>query len=210
MEAIEQWLTQMTDTYLDMGYVVIFTPILIIVLGIILGLNKKIVVYRNYSDIAIVCLTVLVPISGFFVLLKMGVTEEGVDYFKTPFLVFEAIMLLIILYRTFMDNHNPFKALLAFVTKVPLGVFFIYNFIEFTTTRRGQKQQGPLVFLMVLTPIIIGLVKNKEGLFAPLNRINKISNIKNKINKKSKEEEEQEKKRAALSAIDEFQKNNVQ
>ena len=90
-------------------------------LGLILGLTKVITVYRDFNDVGLVGLTVALPVAVMMSLLGVGV--QKFDFLLTPFLWFEAAMALLILVRTFVDNRNPLKAILAFLVKIPSASF---------------------------------------------------------------------------------------
>jgi len=141
----------------------------VFVLGIFLGFKKVVIVYRDFTDVGVVCLMVLVPASVFIGMLYLGV--DSIDFITTPFLIFEAVMLLVILVRSLSDNKNPLKALLAVLVKIPLSIIFVVNVIDFIVPDERRKRKGPLIILLLFTPIILALVNKKEGFCTPLNAL---------------------------------------
>ncbi len=69
------------------------------------------------------------------------------------------------------NNGQMIHTLLAFVTKIPIGIIFVFHLLEIinpsgkTINERRQNRRNTLVVLTLLTPIIAGLVVNKEGKF---------------------------------------------
>jgi len=69
------------------------------------------------------------------------------------------------------NNGQMIHTLLAFVTKIPIGIIFVFHLLEIinpsgkTINERRQNRRNALVVLTLLTPIIAGLVVNKEGSF---------------------------------------------
>ena len=89
-------------------------------IGIILGFTKTIVVYRDYADLTLVFMLVLAPLGVYGLI---GDKVEN-DIIRIVLLIIEIIIILLILIKTYIDNHNIFKTILAFITKIPLGVIF--------------------------------------------------------------------------------------
>ncbi len=87
-------------------------------------------------------------------------------------MIVSGILAIKLLINTYLDNNRKIlKTLLAFLTKIPLGVIWMINFINVldpsgkTINERRQNRRNALVVLTLLTPIIAGLVVNKEGSF---------------------------------------------
>ncbi|MDI3527081.1 MAG: hypothetical protein PWR03_1264 [Tenuifilum sp.] len=104
----------------------IYTGIAILLFGIILGFAKKIVVYRDFADLTKVFMLVLAPI-GLYILLGDKVQN---DIVRNILIIVESGLLIWILITTFLDNRSIFKTLLAFITKIPLGVIFAIYLIN--------------------------------------------------------------------------------
>ena len=149
--------------------VIILMGFLIIIgFGVIMGYMNKIVVYRNFGDLRNVFLIVLLPMTVFFTLMKMGI--ENFEAFHTPFLIFLSLILIYIFITTLKDNGNIFKALLAFVTKVPLGVLLVIALIEFISPKKRGNRGYAFATMLLLTPIVIGLINDKGNLPRVLRR----------------------------------------
>jgi TctA family transporter len=141
----------------------IYGGIGILLLGIILGFTKTIVVYRDFADLTKVFMLVLTPI-GLFILLGDKVQN---DIVKNVLIFVESGLLFWILITTYLDNRNIFKTLLAFITKIPLGVIFAIYLINIispggkTRTQRRQSRGISGIVLLFLGPILFGLVRNR-------------------------------------------------
>lgn len=149
----------------------LITWMAVIVIGIILGFKQKITVFRNYNDLCLVFLLGLVPVILMYAFfhIPQGQQEMG----GKVILLIESAIFLLILFRTFQDNRNPFFMVIALITKITLSVLFIINLIDFVTPsgkngleRTSGRRKG-FVFLLALTPIVFALVKTKEGIFNP-------------------------------------------
>lgn len=148
-----------------------------VVLGVTLGFANKVTVFRNYNDVGIVSLNLLLPLSvGIIVYFFIKPDEQRVGYIFSGILFVG--MLLLVLLRSIKDNSNIAYALIAFITKVTLSIFFIIHFINFiapagkSVSARNSNRWISLVFLLGLGPLLFGLVREKEGFFFP----NKILN----------------------------------
>jgi hypothetical protein len=141
----------------------IYIGIGILLLGIILGFTKTIVVYRDFADLTKVFMLVLAPV-GLYILLG-DIVENNIV--RNILIVIEVGLLIWILITTFLDNRNIFKTLLAFITKIPLGVIFaiyLINLISSGRKTRGQRRQSrgmSGIVLLFLGPILYGLVRNR-------------------------------------------------
>lgn len=144
----------------------IYAGIGILLLGIILGFTKTITVYRDFADLTIVFMLVLVPV-GLFSLLGDKIQSQTMN---KVLIVVELMLVLWILVSTFIDNRNPFKTLLAFITKIPLGVIFAIYLVNLVAPggksklSRSQSKGFAGIILLFLSPILFGLVKNKVWL----------------------------------------------
>ena len=160
-----------TDYVFSVYTLILFLAV--VVFGVVMGLQKRATIYRNYTDLFIVFLTLLTPV-GFYYLGMLASSSEhkGDDQFVLYlFVAVEAGLLLWIFWRTWQDNGNFFLALLAFLTKVPLAVIFIFNIIEFITPSgktaggRASNRRAGLIVLMLVAPLVLALVRDQEGLF---------------------------------------------
>lgn len=143
---------------------------IVVIAGIVLGWgeNRKIVVFRDYNDLG---LTFLIPAS--FVVINLLFTQ----FFKGDARVGLAIagsvaggLTLLLLVNTFKDNQNNIlKSLLAFLTKLPLGIIWVLNLFTLlnpqgkSARQRAQSRGMALIILTVLTPIIAMLVVDRDG-----------------------------------------------
>ena len=142
----------------------IYGSIGILLLGIILGFTKTITVYRDFADLTKVFMLVLAPLGLFYIL------GDKIDnrILRNIFFGIEGLLLLWIIVTTFIDNRNIFKALLALITKIPLGVIFaiyLVNLISPSGKNRRQSRGIAGIVMIFLAPILFGLVKNRVWSF---------------------------------------------
>ncbi len=138
----------------------IYGSIGILLLGILLGFTKTITVYRDFADLTKVFMLVLAPLGLFYIL------GDKIDnhILQNIFFGIEGLLLLWIIVTTFIDNRNIFKALLALITKIPLGVIFaiyLVNLISPSGKNRRQSRGIAGIVMIFLAPILFGLVKNR-------------------------------------------------
>lgn len=145
--------------------------IVIVVIGVIMGFKQKITIFRDYNDFGLVFLLGMVPVVLMYLFQLVANDNQKVGLI---FIVsVEAILFLWIIIRTFQDNHNPLNFFVALVTKITCSVLFIINLLDFvtpsgkTSSYRASSRRKGFAFLLILTPIVFSLVKNKKGLFNP-------------------------------------------
>lgn len=148
--------------------------ILIVVVGTILGFMKKITVYRNYDDIGLVFLMMLLPFVAIMASLYLRGLDEKVVYALLGLFGCAEIFLFVVSgVRTYQDNSNIFAALVALLTKLTLSVLFLYNLIRLispggkTLMDSRRTRESAALCLLVLAPIVYGLVRDKVGIFNP-------------------------------------------
>jgi len=146
---------------------IIFTIIIIIGVFNGFGENRKIIVYSDYDDLG---LTFLVSASFFLIIY----TFTSFGFNQTIGIVIASIISLIIAIKvvanTYEDNNQDSgKTFLALMTKFPLAIIWILNIISVldpggrTLSQRRKNRATALVILTFLTPIVTGLVVNKNG-----------------------------------------------
>jgi len=139
----------------------------LLLLGIILGFTKTIVVYRDYSDLTKVFMLVLAPV-GIFAIIGDNVDSKIV---RNILMVIEILIILWILITTYLDNRNILKTILAFITKIPLGVlfaFYLVNLISPSGNSMGNRRKSRGIsglVLIFLAPVLYGLVNHSVWSF---------------------------------------------
>jgi hypothetical protein len=145
--------------------------IIAVVLGVIMGIKERIVIFRDYNDLGLVFLIGLVPIVLMYLFALTSEASKNVAFMFTA--IAELIVFLWLVIRTFKDNSNPAYGILALVTKISLSVLFIINLLDFvtpagkTSSKRASSRRKGFAFLLFLTPIVFTLVRNKTGIFNP-------------------------------------------
>ena len=143
----------------DYLFLLIIIPILPIIIGIILGLNGKITVFRNYNDLWLMLWTAVIPLVFFF----MYVNIQS-DWIIILGIIFELLLFIVITFRTYNDNRGIFSTLLALYTKIPLcilGLSILILFID--KTRKRQSSLFEVISFLLFVPLLNNLVKDKTG-----------------------------------------------
>jgi len=145
----------------------------VVVVGVGMGLKEKAIIYRDYNDLFIVFLTSLTPVVFFYLGAAASSSEKKSEneFVLYLFLAVMAGLLIWIFGRTWKDNGNFFLALLAFFTKVPMAVIFIFSLIAFitptgkTASDRASMRRTGLVVVLLVAPLVLALVKDQNGVF---------------------------------------------
>ncbi|MEO8801791.1 MAG: hypothetical protein ABI375_00370 [Rudaea sp.] len=153
--------------------------ILIVIGGIVAGYKGAIVVYRNFDDLAIVFfMGVLFFVGGLAGFYLSGIKNS----FAGPLLWGISGLAIMFLFgwtvsRTWRDQKigSVWRFTLALITKMSLGILFVNNLVTLispsgkTMGARSRARGSALLFLAVLTPIVLRLVRDHEGVWAPRN-----------------------------------------
>ncbi len=145
--------------------------VVFVVIGVVMGFKQKITVFRDYNDLGLVFLLGLVPIILMYVFSFASKDNHKIGFIFIA--IVESVLFLWIVIRTIQDNQNPLGILFALVTKISLSVLFIINLLNFVTpsgktgSNRASSRRTGFAFLLVLSPIVFALVRNKEGIFNP-------------------------------------------
>ena len=153
--------------------------ILLVIVGIVAGFKGAIVVYRNFDDLAIVFFMGVL----FFVGGLAGFYFSGFkNSFATPLLWGLSGLGIMTLFgwtvaRTWRDqkSESVWRFVLALITKMSLGILFVNNLVTLispsgkTLGARSRARGSALLFLAVLTPIVLRLVRDHVGIWAPHN-----------------------------------------
>ena len=144
-----------------------FVWLCIVIITVIFGFKKKLVVFRDYNDLALVFLLSIGPIAIAFILSYLGAPKNLGTYGLLGLVI---ILFSWIGFRTLQDNHNPIYFLLALITKISLSFLFIVSLISFVapsgkaTSQRMDARRIAFVLLMMVTPLIVALVRDHEGI----------------------------------------------
>lgn len=138
--------------------------------GIWMGMRQQVVVYRNYFDVMLVGGLYLIPaaITGLAITLGGGSDNgDGPNELGFAFivlaLVLDLLLLIFILVRTWLDNPNPLKMLLALYVKIPLGVLFFTQFRNIFGGQQPRSRRNSMFWTLMMAPLIHGLVRDKKG-----------------------------------------------
>lgn len=122
-------------------------------------------VYRNYYDILIVGLLYMVTLVGIGIVVLFDFDTEGSAEIGAGFLAVTAIIELIVfsfvLVRTWFDNPNPMKLLMALYVKLPTGIFFFSHFYNMFTAKKRQERRHSAFWFIFMMPLLYALVRDK-------------------------------------------------
>lgn len=142
---------------------IVAPPILLFAWGAYLGTRGAIIVYRNYNDVMIVGMLVLIPLAIFGFMLPFFEIDGRVFELVWPtVMVLMGLLLVFIVVRTAVDNRNVFKTLLALYVKVPAGLLF---FIQLTSAFTGEKRKNrreSMMWTLLMLPLLYALVHDKS------------------------------------------------
>lgn len=150
-----------------LGLILIFYSVVVLA-GIILGWKQKIVVFKNYDDLILSICFFVIPVFV-FLLNAMGFISSLEGFPFVLFLSVELLLLSLILICSWQSNKSFLSFLLAFFTKMPLSIFFsvlLFQIIDpsgKTEFERKTNRNKSIAFLVLLTPVLYKLVRNKEG-----------------------------------------------
>jgi hypothetical protein len=144
--------------------------LIVVAAGVLLGVNNRIVVFRNYNDMAIAfCAGLLASVA---VVLWFGF-EKQYAILALSLVVMASIGVFWSIIRSFVDNRNPFYAIIAVTTKLTLFALFIFSLVDLvapsgkTAGDRAAARRYSFIILLFIAPLTYALVKDKTGVFSP-------------------------------------------
>lgn len=158
------------DELMDLHSILLGLFLVTVIYGVVKGYgeDREIIVFRNYDDLG---LTFLIPAS-FFLIQYIFASLGGNTAIATIIASGVSLWLLAKLIKnTYEDNGQDMKKfLLALITKLPLGIIWVFNLVQTINPsgkghQRARNRGRALVILAFLTPIIGLLVVDKSGSF---------------------------------------------
>ena len=150
--------------------------LVVVLVGVVTGWRERITVFRDYDDLALVFFASAGVIAAFLSVVFFGQAKDWVaPVLASTCLVVAAVCGLFILGRTWRDNPSALWFVVALVTKLTLGALFLVNLVELirpsgdTQIKRAKNRASALGFLVILSPIVLHLVRNPAGIWAPPN-----------------------------------------
>ncbi|MBX3618622.1 MAG: hypothetical protein KF891_01320 [Rhizobacter sp.] len=146
--------------------------------GVVAGWRKGITVFRNYDDLALVFFAGASLLGAFYVIV-MSTGDGWVRPAVLGLLLLTAgVCSIVIAIRTWIDNRNPLWFAVALVTKVSLGAIFLIHLASLivpegkTNAQRAKRRASALGWLVLITPVIVRLVRDHEGIWTPRTVLN--------------------------------------
>ena len=139
--------------------VVLVVFAVMIFLGSMLGFTRHMTVYRDFNDLTVSFIGCALVFLGGFLAAALGPIGAIL-------LIIAAILLLVSLVKSFQDNRL-FLLPVAFVTKLSLSFLFLHwlhcaiDPEGDTRARKVTNRNAYLILLALLTPLVVGLVKNR-------------------------------------------------
>ncbi len=144
----------------------------IVILGVVLGLKKKIVVYRDYADVtknlSLFALPWLLTYIGAFF-----EEEKHINFINYTIPVIMGVLFIWIIISTYQDNQNIIWTLLALLTKIPLSVIFLvflWQIISPDKNKSYRERLGNTVKAIGVLYFILRLVHHKVWKYEDYNR----------------------------------------
>lgn len=100
---------------------------LVVLAGVILGILRKITVFRDYADVSTVITSIAGPPISIFIAaaLKLKTTTAAFIALKYVGAGFEGILLILTIVGTWQDNRSFWKTPLALITKYTICLTFV-------------------------------------------------------------------------------------
>lgn len=155
-------------------FAAIIIPLLVYIYGVWKGATGRITVYRNFNDVMLVALLVLVPTTALSIFINFSDIKELNLAILYTVITLETLFLIVILVRTWQDNKKVFSTLLALYVKLPTGILFFAQFFNMFGGETRKKRRESVFWTLMLLPLLYALVKDKKTGFLP-----RISNAKN-------------------------------
>ena len=134
-----------------------------IIIGIVLGWQKRIVIFNNYDDLGLTFLSFIIPFPAFLIYGYLGQSKITLYFFLT----LELILVLYLIYRLLKYFYYFIYTFLALYTKFPISFIYLLNLLSvldnLLNKNKRNKSLLSVIFLFVLTPILTKLIKNKSG-----------------------------------------------
>jgi len=151
----------------------------VILLGVVLGFKQTITVFRDYNDLAIVFFSGVL-LFWTIVISSSKNSLSDMHLMLGVMLIASVALMIYLIFRTFVDNqYSIWKTPIALITKLTLSTLFLFNLMSLlspsgkTQSQRARNKANAVIWLMMLTPVIYGLVKNKTGIFMPAGVFNR-------------------------------------
>ena len=167
--------------FIDLGIYWVIPIIGLYALGVWLGNQGTIVVYRNYNDIMLIALLIIIPsfASSIFIFFSGNgdptSSKEAAELVYKPVLTVVAVLvglaISFIVIRTASDNKNPLKTALALYVKIPTGILFFFHLKNIFTGSSRKSRRHSVFWTIIMVPLLHGLVKDKsKGILASSKR----------------------------------------
>ena len=144
-----------------------------VLIGVVVGWRRGITVFRNYDDLALVFFAGASLLGAFYVI-ALSTGDGWVRPAVLGLLLLTAgVCSIVIAIRTWIDNRSPFWFVVALTTKVSLAAIFLIHLASLiapegkTGAQRAKRRASALGWLVLITPVIVRLVRDPEGIWTP-------------------------------------------
>ena len=135
------------------------------IIGLILGITNKIVVFNEYRDVV---LSFGGVVFSFLFIASAPKEKNDLEGFYILFGLVESILLLFIFRYTLKSNDNIFKTLYAFLIKIPLSLIFMIMIMgiggkaDATEEKKSSDRNRKLIEFGLFAALILGLIRNHK------------------------------------------------
>ena len=156
----------------DLALWILLIMVIVLIVGIVMGINNTIMVYRDYADLTKTFALFLIPILG----LLYFSNREGVDNYSIflyiGFGLYMLVMLGWIIKSTYNDNKDILYTLLALYVKLPLSWIFLNHLLGFFQKEKiGEKSLKQIIREKITAAVILlfllQLVRHKVWVYSP-------------------------------------------
>lgn len=159
MTILESWLQYAQD---NLPLVIIVAMIALVIFMVAMGFTRHIVFYQNYNDLGVSAGTIALPT---FIGFGPGLMLPPKVTLWTCLAVF-VLMLIIMIVKTFMANNKSLiKTIFLIPAKLTMSFLFVFYLYDALTNKKRSGRGEAMFNVIVLTPLMLALVKERTGLF---------------------------------------------
>lgn len=140
----------------------------ILIIGVVAGCRGDIVVFADLSDLVLTFSIMAGAVVGSMVLLNM--LDHHQQLAATLACIVLASAFLAICYRSWRQNGSLLATALAILTKAPFAAAVPLLMLQVATPKgktaseRAGNRASALLLLMIIAPLLIALVRDKDGM----------------------------------------------
>lgn len=147
----------------NIGQISLIIIILLTMLGIFLGVTKRVVFYADYNDLGLSLSIFAVPLVSLIILKYVAVFNFKILIIP---LLLAAGLICILIYNTWKSNNKKILPVLIIMPSKLILSFLYIIYLYSAFTEKGRRARGQSFFVItVLTPLLLALVQAERGRF---------------------------------------------